>query len=199
MSHFNGRSEKIKSVAFLGGAGWKKGDKAYEDAFNTAKILAENNFKIINGGGPGVMEASTLGVKEVDPNIDVVAITYHPNKEKRHYEGVVENNPFDYEVITLDYFDRTKVMLQTSDAHIVFNGSIGTMSELGMTWISSWIHYPHSKPIILFGEFWKKYIDYVKQNMLLDHGEENMMKICTTPKQVLEYLQKENTKTTKII
>lgn len=188
MFNIEPKSSKIKSVAFLGGAAWKEYDLPYKGAYDTAKILAENGFKIVNGGGPGVMQASTEGAKAGGSN-DVIAITYRPSTKKRHYEGVAEENHFDTEIITLDYFDRTKVMLQTTDAHIVFNGSIGTMSELGMTWISSWIHYPDSKPIVLFGAFWQEYIDMIKRNMLLDHGEENMMKICHSAEEVLDYLR----------
>lgn len=184
------RSTKVKKVAFLGGAGWQEGDLPYTGAYDTAKLLAENGFDVINGGGPGVMRASTEGAHAGGGN--VVAITYHPSNVKRHYEGVDINNKLDYEIITLDYFDRTKVMLQTTDAHIVFNGSIGTLSELGMTWISSWIHYPESKPIILFGDFWKEYINFIKTYMLLDHGEEDMMRICHSAEEALEFLQSFN-------
>lgn len=184
------RSSKIKKVAFLGGAGWKKEDLPYKGAYDTAKILAENGFETYNGGGPGVMRASTEGAHAGGGK--AIAITYHPSNTKRHYEGVDKENKFDNEIVTLDYFDRTKVMLQTTDAHLVFNGSIGTLSELGMTWISSWIHYPDSKPIVLFGEFWGEHIDLIKKNMLLDHGEEKMMQICHSAEEVLEYLQSFN-------
>lgn len=190
MFNIEPRSSKIAKVAFLGGAGWKKDDLPYKGAFDTAQILAENGFEIYNGGGPGVMRASTDGAHA--GNGKAIAITYHPGKTKRHYEGVDLENKFDSEIITLDYFDRTKVMLQTTDAHIVFNGSIGTLSELGMTWISSWIHFPDSKPIVLFGEFWNEHINLIKKNMLLDHGEEDMMKICHSPQEVLEYLNSFN-------
>jgi len=184
------RSPKIEKVAFLGGAAWKKEDLPYKGAYNTAKILAENGFEIYNGGGPGVMRASTDGAHAGKGK--AFAITYHPSTKKRHYEGVDKENNFDNEIVTLDYFDRTKVMLQTTDAHIVFNGSIGTLSELGMTWISSWIHFPDSKPIVLFGEFWQEHINLIKKNMILDHGEEEMMKICHSAEEVLEYLQSFN-------
>ena len=136
------------------------------------------------------MRASTLGAQAAGG--EVVAITYRPNKVKRHYEGVDKDNPFDHEIVTLDYFDRTKVMLETTDAHIVFNGSIGTLSELGMTWISSWIHFPNSKPIVLFGPFWLDYMDLIKKNMLLDKGEEEMMKVCESEQEVLEFLESFN-------
>jgi len=190
MFNIEPRSSKIVQVAFLGGAGWKKDDLPYKGSFDTAKILAENGFEVFNGGGPGVMRASTEGAHAGGGK--AIAITYHPSNTKRHYEGVDLENKFDSEIITLDYFDRTKVMLQTTDAHIVFNGSIGTLSELGMTWISSWIHYPDSKPIVLFGDLWTEYIDLIKKNMLLDHGEEKMMKICHSAPEVLEYLQSFN-------
>lgn len=178
---------KIEKIAFLGGSAWKPEDDAYIGAYEVAKILAENGYQIVNGGGPGVMRASTLGAQAGGGK--ALAITYHPNKPKRHYEGVDLENTFDEEVKTLDYFDRTKVMLQASDVHIVFNGSIGTMSELGMSWVSSWIHEPNNKPIILYGDFWKHFIDYVKTYMYLKNGEEHIMKICTTPEEVLEYIK----------
>ena len=177
--------EKITQVAFLGGAAWKEDEQPYIDAFNTAKLLAENGFKTVNGGGPGVMRASTKGAHSGGGR--VLAVTYHPSKPKRHYEGVDPENDFDDEVITLDYFDRTKVMLQTTQMHVVFKGSIGTLSEFGMTWISSWIHEPHNKPIALFGKFWESYLNEVKQHFLLEKGEERMFKICTTPKEVLDF------------
>lgn len=181
------KKRKIEKVAFLGGAAWQPEDAPYQDAFAVAKILSENGYEVVNGGGPGVMRAATLGAHAGGG--EALAITYHPNKIKRHYEGVDIENAFDEEVKTLDYFDRTKVMLQATDMHIVFNGSIGTLSELGMTWVSSWIHEPNSKPIVLFGEFWHKYLEFVLENMYLKNGEEHLLKICTKPEEVLEYIK----------
>ena len=80
-------------------------------------------------------------------------------------------------------------MLQTTQAHIVFRGSIGTLSEFGMTWVSSWIHEPHNKPIILYGEFWKEFLECIERNLLIVKGEQNMMKICTKPQEVIDYLK----------
>jgi uncharacterized protein (TIGR00730 family) len=173
-------------IAFLGGARWNENEQPYKEAFETAKLLAENGYKIINGGGPGVMRAATEGAHAGGGR--ALAVTYHPNKSKRHYEGVDPKNEFDDEIRTLDYFDRTKVMLQATDVHIVFNGSLGTLSEFGMTWISSWIHDPNRKPIILFGEFWTGFLEWFKGNMLMENSEDKILKICTTPQQVLEYL-----------
>ena len=178
---------KIKRIAFLGGAAWEPESEVFKDAYETAKLLALAGYGIINGGGPGVMRASTIGAHDAGKR--ALAVTYHPNKSKRHYEGVDPLNSFDDEVVTLDYFDRTKVMLQTTDLHIVFKGSIGTLSEFGMTWINSWIHEPDNKPIVLFGDFWDEFLKLFRKHFLMEKDEDHMMKICKTPQEVLEYVQ----------
>jgi uncharacterized protein (TIGR00730 family) len=175
-----------KKICFLGVAAWKNEDEVYIAAKEVARLLAKEGYKIVNGGGPGVMRASTEGAHEAGGR--AIAITYHPNKPKRHYEGVDPLNQADEELYTLDYFDRTKVMLQNTDLHIVFNGSLGTLSELGMTWISSWIHEPNRKPIILYGTFWLEILTVLQKNMLLNEEEINMVKICTSPQEVLNYV-----------
>ncbi|HLD51383.1 hypothetical protein A3K34_00245 [candidate division WWE3 bacterium RIFOXYC1_FULL_40_10] len=179
-------AKTVVKIAILGGAAWKDTDQTYKDAFEVAKILAQNGYEIINGGGPGVMRAATEGAHEGGTR--AVAITYHPNKPKRHYEGTDLENKFDEEILTLDYFDRTKVMLQNTDIHIVFNGSIGTLSEFGMTWISSWIHEPNNKPIILFGKFWESILNVLRSNMTIEE-EISMLKVCSTPQEVLDFVK----------
>jgi uncharacterized protein (TIGR00725 family) len=180
-------SEKIKRIGFLGGASWEKDDKPYIDAFETAKLLAENGYEIVNGGGPGVMRAATKGAHAGGGT--ALAITYHPNKAKKNYEGIDKLNDFDEEVYTLDYFDRTKVILQNTDLHIVFKGSTGTISEFGMSWASSRIHEGHHKPILLFGDFWRDIIDCIRNNMLMRPGEIELLKVVNSPEEVLDYLK----------
>lgn len=179
--------KKIQKIAILGGAAWNETDEPYKDAYEVSKILAENGYELINGGGPGVMKAATEGAHA--GNQRVIVVTYHPNKPKRHYEGVSPENNFDEEIITLDYFDRTKVMLQNTDVHIVFRGSIGTLSELGMSWVNSWIHEPNNKPIILYGSFWNEILDVIEKNLVIKMGERDILKICNTPEEVLEYIK----------
>lgn len=183
----NEKKFEVKKIAFLGGSAWTLNDQPFKDAYEVAKLLAQNDYEILNGGGPGVMRAATMGTH--DGGGKALAITYHPNKSKKHYEGTDSENHFDEEILTLDYFDRTKVMLQNSDVHIVFNGSLGTISEFGMTWVSSWIHYPHNKGIVLYGSFWQEIIDVIRKNMLVDPEEMELFKICTSPGEVLDYVR----------
>ena len=180
-------NKKIK-VAFLGGSAWYPQEETFKDAYEVAKLLAEKGYIVVNGGGPGVMRAATLGAQAAGKYVQT--ITYHPGKTKIHYEGNDLENTSDDEVITLDYFDRTKVMLQTTDVHIVFKGSIGTLSEFGMTWVSSWIHEPDSKPIILYGEFWNEILQVLTKNLHIVNHETDLFKVISTPQEVVEYLDK---------
>ncbi len=191
LQYFNERLMKINKkikVAFLGGSAWFPQDQPFKDAFEVARLIAEKGYVVVNGGGPGVMRAATLGAQAAGKYAQV--ITYHPGKAKIHYEGIDLENTYDDEIITLDYFDRTKVMLQTTDIHIIFKGSIGTLSELGMTWVSSWIHEPDSKPILLYGDFWNEILNVLTKNLHIVNHETDLFKVVTTPEEVLEYLDR---------
>ena len=76
----------IKRIAFYGDADAKKSDQHYQEAFETAKILAKAGYIVVNGGGPGVMLASTLGAKEEKGKVEVVIIDEKIDMGK-NYEG----------------------------------------------------------------------------------------------------------------
>lgn len=185
--HNTDEKKKIKRIGFLGGADLDENTQEYKNAYETARLLSQNGYEIMNGGGPGIMKAATLGAKAGIKN-EVIAVTYHTAYKHKNYEGTDPENTFDDEILTVDYFDRTKVMLQNTDVHIVFKGGTGTISEFGMTWASSRIHEGHNKPIILFGDFWNNIIECFKQNMAMRPGEIELLHICTTPQEVLQYV-----------
>jgi len=56
----NGLTE-LKCVGFMGGHSTLRSDKFYIKTAKTAKLLAENGYFIVSGGGPGIMEATNLG------------------------------------------------------------------------------------------------------------------------------------------
>ncbi len=185
--HVHEEKKEIKKIAFLGGAAWQKEDEPYKLAFETAKLLAKKGYQIVNGGGPGVMRASTEGAHKGGGK--ALAVTYYPNRKHKNYEGTDKLNKFDEEIKTLDYFDRTKVMLQNSDVHVIFKGGTGTISEFGMTWASSRIHEGHHKPILLVGDYWNHIIEEFKIHMLMRPGEVELVKVVETPEEVLDCIR----------
>ena len=50
-----------KCVAFMGGHGTGRDDEWFIKTAKAAKLLGENGYFIVSGGGPGIMEATNLG------------------------------------------------------------------------------------------------------------------------------------------
>ena len=173
----------INKASILGGADFQPGDETYQDVFETAKLLAENGLTVINGGGPGVMRAATEGAHQA--NGHVIGVTYDPTYEHAKYEGRDPSNRFDEEVVTADYFHRTKTVLEMADVHIVFRGGTGTISEFGMSWALSRIHYGHHIPIILFGQFWEEITGCLRKHMYMRPDEFVLYRIVTSPQEVI--------------
>lgn len=179
---------QIKTAAILGGAEYSEEDVEFKDAVTVCKELAQNGITVLNGGGPGIMRAATVGAHGGDGH--VVGVTYYPSYPHAHYEGRDPKNTFDEEIITPDYFNRTKKLLEMGNVHILFRGGTGTIGEFGMTWASSRIHEGHNIPIILFGSFWGHVIETFKKYMYLRPGETHLYDIVERPDQVLPLIEK---------
>lgn len=177
----------IKTVAFLGGHAYTPANQEYVDAKETAKLLAKSGLIILNGGGSGIMRASTEGGKEGGGMVMAIT-TYYGGIGRSHFEGVDPLNKFDKEIITDDYFQRTEKLLRNGDVHIIFNGGSGTVSEFGMTWAMSRIHDGANKPIILFGSFWREILKSMEKYMLIKQGEEMLFRVVETPKEAFDVI-----------
>lgn len=178
----------IETAAILGGAEFKEDESEYKSAVEVCRLLAENGITVCNGGGPGIMRAATEGAHLGRGK--VVGVTYYPTYTHAHYEGRDPKNTFDEEIVTPDYFNRTKRLLELGNVHILFRGGTGTIGEFGMTWASSRIHEGHHIPIILFGGFWGHIIKTFREYMYLRRGETHLYNIVERPEEVLPLVEK---------
>lgn len=175
----------IKTAAFFGGHDYSESSEEFKNAKETARLLAKMGLLVINGGGSGIMKASTQGAHEGGGS--VLAITcYYGGWGRPNFEGVDGENNFDKEMIEENYYTRTSKLLEMGDVHIIFNGGSGTISEFGMTWAMSRIHEGDNKPIILFGDFWKQILGVITKYMLIPQGNEALYSIVTKPSQVVD-------------
>ena len=177
----------IKNIVFFGDAGVSKDDPVYKDAFEIAKRVAEEGYTIVNGGGPGVMDASTQGAEEADG--ETLSVTFDP-KDAPGYEGRYVGNVTDKEIITTNYIERMFKLLEHADMFIIFKGGSGTMSEFGTAWVLAKLYYGHHKPFILYGEHWREIIEVLKKNMLIDEQELSVFEIVTKKEDVLPTIHK---------
>ena len=147
------------AVTIFGSSKLRAGDKFYEAAVKVAKMLADDGFAIITGGGPGVMEGANRGAK----------------KGKAHSIGLnieipMEQQPNKYQDITLSFryfFIRKLMFIKYAMAYIIFPGGFGTMDELFEALTLSQTKKIQTFPIILYGsDYWKGLIDWMKNTLV---------------------------------
>lgn len=180
-------SRCLKSIAFFGDANISEADETYKDAFEVAESLGEKGYVIVDGGGPGVMEAATSGAKKGGGK--TVAITFDPVGAVG-YEGRYLKNVTDTEVVTTNYIDRMFKLLEYGDLFIIFKGGSGTVSEFGTAWVLAKLYFGHHKPIILYGAFWAEILDVFRKNMNIDSTEMSIFEICTTCEEVMGAIER---------
>ena len=185
----------IKDIAFFGDANIPKSDPVYKDAYEIAKALAKEGFTIVNGGGPGVMNASTQGAEAV--NGETISVTFSP-KDAPGFEGRYLGNVTDKEIVTSNYIERMFKLLEHADMFIIFKGGSGTISEFGTAWVLAKIYYGHHKPFILFGDFWLEIVDCARKNMNIDKQELSAFEIVSKPEEVLPTVKKFEEKLAKL-
>lgn len=178
---------KFKNITIFGFADAHEDRPVWKDAYNTAKLLAEHGYTIVNGGGPGVMKAATLGAKEA--NGKVIGVSFYP-KDAPYFEGRDKSNPVDQEIKTTNYLERTLRLLDIGDAYVIFQGGTGTISEFGMVWGLARLYFGHHKPFILYGSFWHEILEAIAKNMYIRGEELRVYRIVDTPKEVLEEIRK---------
>jgi len=174
---------QIKAVSFFGFSDAKPIDKIFQDAYKTAKLLAENGYVMVNGGGPGVMEAATRGA--ADAKGQTITITFYP-KDAPGYEGKYLGNIPDVEVKAGNYIDRMFKLIEYGDVYVIFKGGTGTFSEMATVWALARLYFGHHKPFVLFGNHWRKVVYCLKKNTFLRGGEMEVFKIVETPEGVLK-------------
>lgn len=174
---------KIQRLTFLGYADTIPGDELFEQAVEVSKLCAEKGFTIVNGGGPGVMQASTVGAKKAGGK--AIGVTFYP-KDMPVFEGRDEENKVDQLIVCDNYLERTLKLLELGQIHIIFNGGTGTISEFGMAWGLARLYFGHHKPLILYGDFWQEIIFAFTKGMYIRPEERMVFKIVNKPEQVLQ-------------
>jgi len=66
----------LKNIAFFGSSELKPESKYYQEAFRIAQLLAKKGYTVVNGGGPGIMNAATQGAISVGG--ETLTITFNP-------------------------------------------------------------------------------------------------------------------------
>ena len=185
----------IKNIAFFGYADFKEEDQPYRDAFKIAQLLAKKGYTIVNGGGPGIMNAATQGAESVGGK--TIAVTFSP-KNAPGFEGRYLANRVDKEIKTANYIDRMFKLMEHSDCFIIFKGGTGTVSEFGTAWVLARLYYPYHKPFILYGDFWRPIVKVLREKLMIRDEAMKVFKIVDNKEEVSQALVEFEEETAKL-
>jgi len=149
------------AVSIFGSARVRPDDAQYFAAEQTARLLAEEGFAVITGGGPGIMEAANKGA--LDGGGDSVGC----NIELPFEQGM---NVYVRTAINFRYFFVRKTMfVKYAEAFVIFPGGFGTMDELFESLTLIQTGKVRDFPVILFGSrYWSGLLDWLRETMLAE-------------------------------
>lgn len=175
-------------VSVFGSARTTEDNKYYKLAEEVSFLLTQNNYGVITGGGPGIMEAGNRGARRgagisVGLNIELPF-----EQSSNDYIDSDKSIDFDY------FFVRKVMFVKYAQGFIALPGGFGTLDELfeALTLIQT--KKIGKFPIILMGsEYWKGMVSWIKETML---GEENnispedmdYMQIVDTPQEAVDII-----------
>ncbi len=174
-------------VTVLGTKSLLPGTPYYNAAYELGKVLAENNFVTITGGGPGIMEAANKGAFEKGG----VSIGINTRLEK----GERVNNYVTKSIGFFFPFIRKLIITTPSEAFVFFPGGFGTLHQLFEILTLQETNKMERMPVLLYGrEFWQPLLDIV-HNMnykfkTISQIDENFLKVIDDPNDILPYIRK---------
>lgn len=174
-------------VSIFGSARAKPDTKIYNETVTIARLLAENGYGIITGGGPGLMEAGNKGACE--GNGESIGLHIHLPHEQQMNEYVKTRLAFRY------FFVRKLMFVKYACAYVVMPGGMGTIDELSEAFVLAQTQRIRPFPIVLYGsEFWGGLLDWIRTVMVRDgfiqEDELDLLVMKDTPEEVADYIRR---------
>ncbi len=152
-----------KKVTIFGSARTEETDEMYKKCVRFSRSLAENDYMVITGGGPGIMQAGNEGAGS--ENSFAVNIRL-PFEQKPN--PIMYRNP---RLVTYKYFFNRKVaFVKEADAIVVFPGGFGTLDEAMEVFTLIQTGKTSPKPLILMDDhdgYWEQFFNFVKESLLV--------------------------------
>jgi uncharacterized protein (TIGR00730 family) len=154
---------QVRKVSIFGSTRVQETDPYYDLARRVARRLAEANFMVITGAGPGIMQAGHEGAgREKSFGVNI------------RLPSVQAANPFiagDPKLMNFHFFFTRKLMfVKEADAVVIFPGGFGTHDELLESVTLAQTGKSQLVPIILMdvpgGTYWSRWIDFLREDVM---------------------------------
>ena len=155
--------EAVRKVSMFGSTRVAESEPFYQMARDLAHRLAEENFMMITGAGPGIMQAGHEGAgrsKSFGVNIRL------PSVQKAN--PFIEGDP---KLISFHFFFTRKLMfVKEADAVVIFPGGFGTHDELTEAITLAQTGKSQLVPLVLMdvpnGTYWQEWQNFLRRAVL---------------------------------
>jgi uncharacterized protein (TIGR00730 family) len=177
-------------VVIFGSARIERGDPRWDLIFDLAKRVAKEGMDIVTGGGPGLMDAASEGHYAGDPThaAHSIGLQIKLPKEQRDARHLDIKKEFFRFSARLDNF------IALAQAVVIAPGGVGTLLELFYTWQLMQVRMMRSIPIILLGDMWSGFLDWIRRqplkNKLLDEKDVELLFLVNSCEEALEIIKR---------
>ena len=102
-------------------------EEASDLAYSLGKMVAENDYLLLTGGGPGVMESASKGAAEIGG----IVIGVLPNEKTNPIQGY-PNEYVNVPIFTGMSDARNALIAKSCDVIVALSGGAGTLSEIAL-------------------------------------------------------------------
>jgi len=149
------------AATIFGSARMKADHPMYDLARRTGKLLAEEGFAVVTGGGPGVMEEANRGAREAGG----VSVGFRIKLAR----GEVENPYLDISVLFEHFYARKTMLVKAAEGFILFPGGFGTLDELFESLVLIQTGEVEHFPAILMGQsYWEGMLAWIRRHPLAE-------------------------------
>jgi len=179
--------EAYPAVSIFGSSKTKPQSTVYKDTVKMSRLLVENGFNVISGGGPGVMEAANRGAAEAKGKSVGLHIELPSEQEPNKYANIRLN--FKY------FFIRKVMFVKYSVAYIIMPGGFGTLDELfeALTLIQT-KRIRYFPVILLDSQFWEGLLDWVKKTLIkeqtISESDFDIFNVVDTPEEAMAIIKR---------
>lgn len=176
--------------SIFGSARTTPDEPSYAAAVDMGRMLAEHNWMVITGGGPGIMTAGVEGAG-VD---NAFGVTIRLPFEPMEGGGIV---PEERMVRFRYFFTRKLTFMKESSAYVVFPGGFGTMDETFelLTLIQTGKEYP--APVVLIepegDNYWRHWAGFVRSELieagLVSPPDLDLVHITSSTQSAMEFIE----------
>jgi uncharacterized protein (TIGR00730 family) len=158
---FGALAELGPAIGVFGSARTRPGDPTYVQAERVGRALAEADFAVITGGGPGSMEAANKGASEAGGTSVGLGIELPFESGMNSWVNLGIN--FRY------FFARKTMFVKYSQGFVVLPGGLGTFDELFEALTLVQTQKVTSFPLVLMGvEYWSGLLDWLRDTVLAE-------------------------------